>query len=129
MGESESAAILEVLKDQSKVLGGDIKAVGQALESSRRERQSQIESVRTDMKDGFAVLHKRVSDSDKRLRALEIAHAANIGRCGGNDWLKDLGGIDGNKRRVTGLVALALVALAGVCILKWGPDLVHAIMR
>ncbi|CAK0740906.1 hypothetical protein CCP3SC15_1110002 [Gammaproteobacteria bacterium] len=124
MGEGESAAVITIL-------GRQIDKLGDQLESSRVERKQQVESVRMDMQAGFSVLHKRVSDSDNRLRALEISHAANMNKCGsGNDdWLKDIGTIDGAKKRVTGLVALALVVLLGLAVIIWGPKMVDSMLN
>lgn len=111
-------------------LGKQITDVAAALESSRQERHKQVESLRLEMQQANKVLHKRVSDEAEKLRALELSHAANLGKCSGtgnnDDWLKDIGSIDGAKKRVTGLVALALVILLGLAIIIWGPAMVTA---
>ena len=118
------------------VLGPQIQQVATALEASRKERFDQIESVRgeiqtvrDEVQTVGTTLHKRVTDVDARVRALEISHASNVGKCGGDSWLKNLGEIEIGKKHITGLVAVLAVVIVGVCVYKWGPELVRVAMR
>ena len=92
--------------DQVSMTLGEIKGTVTAIKDNQATVMADIETLKTDVS------------------TIKI-NCASKGSCQSN-WLTNLGEIEIGKKHVTGLVAVILVVVIGLCVLKWGPDLVRA---